>query len=84
MNSRERHLTGSHGFDWHWWIFDLSFSVTQLRDINNPKWLGLLLCKFGKHGWWLCSDTWSKPDYKCAKCGKIKYYSGKEDVEGLG
>jgi hypothetical protein len=78
MDSRERTLMGAHGFDWDWWIFSLSFSVLALRDIRKPRWLARLLCKLGKHAWWLDGifpDSKSDllmPKYTCDKCGKHK------------
>jgi len=73
MDNRERLLTGWHGFDWNWWIFSISFSISSLGEINNPKWLGLLLCKFKKHSYF--ASVWN-PDgriykWQCTKCNNL-------------
>lgn len=71
MDYRERKLYGAHGFYWSWWIFAISFSCLQLRDITTPRWLGLLLCKFNKHAWWLTVPLATpRPMYECKKCRK--------------
>ena len=71
MDRRERFLSGNNGFDKSWWIFDVSFSVKKMRYINNPVWLGLVLCKLNKHDWWIKDlAVFSNPVYKCSKCGK--------------
>jgi hypothetical protein len=73
MNKRERLLSGEHGVDISWWIFSLSFSVSSLRNIRKPIWFANLLCKFGKHDWWINGNDFRNPIYKCLKCGvKIK------------
>jgi hypothetical protein len=70
MDRRERLLIGAHGFDWKLWIFEGSFSFSALRDITNPKWLARILCKLGKHAWWLDSAWGITPlIYRCEKCG---------------
>jgi len=75
MDRRERMLFGQHGFDWEFkiWIFtiSLSFAVERLRSIDRPKWLGLWLCKRGKHDWFLSKWRLPNPEYTCQKCGKI-------------
>lgn len=61
---------GAYGFDWEWWIFSLSFSVFALRDIRKPRWLARLLCRLGKHAWWIENrSSLLNPTYKCDKCG---------------
>lgn len=76
MDRRERLLTGAHGFDLDWWIFSISFSVLALRDIGRPRWLAKLLCRLGKHAWWL--TEWAagtgNSKYTCGKCGLVKQY----------
>lgn len=71
MDSRERQLFGAHGFDIDWWIFSISFSVFSLRRIRTPVWLAKILCKFGKHDWWINNRDYSNPIYRCLKCGKL-------------
>jgi hypothetical protein len=69
MDHRERLLSGSHGFDWHIGIVEGSVSWPRLRDITKPRWFGLLMCRFGKHAWWLIG---MKPNlYRCLKCGRF-------------
>ena len=75
MNRSERILSGVHGFDFHWWIFDVSFSMLALRDIKSPRWLAKLLCRLGKHAWWIADYKRGKSlKYKCEKCGVIREY----------
>ena len=81
MNRRERIISGEHGFDFEFWIFSLSFSVLALRDIYSPKWLAWLLCKLGKHSYWLSSPEITKPKWNCVKCGKAMSYAHLNDDE---
>lgn len=76
MDSRERNIMGWHGFDLEWWIFSMSFSIAQLREIKNPRWLGLLLCKMGKHSYWpkqFEDNSIRILSWKCSKCKNMIY-----------
>lgn len=75
MNYKYRSLSNQHGFNINLrlWIFStsFSFSVENLNEIDKPKWLGLLLCKFNKHDYWMNNYDFSHPTYRCEKCDKV-------------
>ncbi len=71
MDTREARMMGRHVIEFEWWIFAFAFTVYPLRDITTPRWLGLLLCKFGKHSLWINKFDFRNPEYKCLKCGLI-------------
>ena len=54
--------------DWGMATLTVCPSLYWFYRKRRPRWFARLMCRLGKHAWWL--DSW-KPEwrYKCLKCG---------------